>query len=161
MQVLIVDGNVDRQSEMTMAFMRAGYQTTATGSQRVAETCLRRGVVDLLVISERVDRRLTHGLALLAEYLNPRVSTILLTDRTDADVDELFQLLPSLHCLLAPDVAPSVVTKLALASLLSVAAADRPMVLSQNMRVEDADAAPIFASRRLAPAMVDQALHVA
>ena len=161
MQVLIVDDDIDRQSDLTIAFMQAGFQAMATHSLRVAETCIRRNVVDLLVMTERVQGRLTHALALLGEYRNPMLATILLTDRTDSDVDELFLLLPSLHGLLSPDSDPAVVTKLLLGSLTSSADGDRPMVLTASMRVGDTAAIPIFASRRQAPAPLPAALEVA
>lgn len=117
LQVLIVDDDQDRRAEMAIAFMHAGFQTTMTGCQVVAECCIRHGFVDLLIMTERVGERLTHSLALLAEYRNPMAETILLTPRSDADIEELFLLLPSLHCLVAPDVAPTLITKLAIASI--------------------------------------------
>lgn len=152
MQVLIVDNEIDRQAEITIALMRSGFQATSTGCLNVAETCIRRGIVDLLVMTERVNRRLTHSLALLAEYRNPMVATMLLTPRTDDDVDELFLLLPSLHCLIAPDSPARLIAKLAVAAVSGAVRAEGPIILPPSMRVETPGIAPIFASARsLAP----------
>jgi len=149
MQVLIVDDDVDRQADLTIAFMQAGFQTISTGSQAVAESCIRRGVIDLLVMAEQVGERLTHSLSLLAEYRNPMVATMLLTARSDADIEELFLLLPSLHSLVAPDIAPDLITKLAIASLAGAKNADEPIVLTAEQRIGDrVDVTPIFASAR-------------
>lgn len=148
MQVLIVDDMLDRQAELELAFMDKGFAVTSTGSPDVAESSIRHGLVDLLVTAERVDGKLTHSLALLAEWRNPLVATILLTPRTDADVDELYLLLPSLHCILAPDTSPRLLTRFAIASVAGVTRTGAPMVLEQRMRVGDAAAAPTFASTR-------------
>lgn len=146
MNVLIVDDNLDRQADLTMAFMKSGFQTTPTGSQKVAETCIRRGVVDLLIIAERVEGKLTHSLALLAEHRNSMVETILLTARTDEDVDELYLLLPSMHCIVAPDTDSVLVTKLAIASLATAVKVDGPIILPPSMRVASPYPTPIFAA---------------
>ncbi len=159
MQVLIVDDGIDRQVELAIAFMESGFQTTCTSSQLVAESCIRRGTVDLLVMAERVGGRLTHSLALLAEYRNPMVVTMLLTDRNDRDLDELYLLLPSLHCILSPQTAPDLVTRLAVASVAGAEEIKTPMLLVPSLRVDNVmdtipdidtanDAIPIFASIR-------------
>lgn len=163
MHVLIVDGDIDRQAQLTKELMGSGFQTTTTGCLNVAETCIRRGMIDLLVMAERMDGRLTHSLALLAEYRNPMAATMLLTPRTDADVDELYLLLPSLHCLIAPDSPARLVAKLAVAAVSGAVRADGPIVLPPSMRVETPDVAPIFASVRVPPPPVPYAevSHVA
>ena len=148
MQVLIVDDNIHRQADLTMAFMRSGFLATPTGSQKVAESCIRRGMIDLIVMSDRVGGRLTHGLALLAELKNEMVATILMTERTDDDVDELFLLLPSLHCLAAPDTAPELMARLAVASVSGAVRSDGPIILPPSMQVEGSGRASAFASIR-------------
>ena len=85
MQVLIVDDDIQRQTELSIAFMQAGLLPSGTASHSVAERCIRQGCVDLLVMSERVGGLLTHTHALLAEWRNPDVATILLTPRHDED----------------------------------------------------------------------------
>lgn len=151
MHVLIIDDNLSRQAELTIAFMRAGFLTTATASHEVAETAIRNGVVDLVVGAERVRGRLTHSLALLAEWRNGHVATILMTDRTEPEVDELFELIPSLHCLVPPDMRASGMLKLGLSSVAGAVPADAPIILPDSLRVQDEGHLPLFLSSR-APA---------
>lgn len=149
MQVLIVDDDITRQTDLSLAFMEAGLHPSGTACHGIAERCIRKGWIDLVVMAERVSGRLTHHLALLAEWRNPLAATILLTTRHDQDTDELFKLLPSLHCLLAPDADPELVTKLSLASVISTARRAPPMLLTPGQMIEEApDAAPVFASSR-------------
>lgn len=176
MHVLILDDDCRRQVALSMALSRKGFQTGCAASRKVAEACIRGGLVDLLVMPERLWGRLTHALALLAEWKNPMVSTLMLTDRTDADVDELYLLLPSLHGLVAPDACPDLVAQLALASVSGRSERARPMpfMLQDSMRVtlqpdwhdfadvqqpgdrEAADALPpVFVSARAAPRRTD------
>lgn len=117
MLVLIVHDAPARQAELAVAFLQAGFQTASTGDRAFAECFIKNGLVDLLVMTERVGGRLTHALSLLAEYQNPMVETILMTGRKDRDTDELFSLLPSLHCMVAPDTPPALITKLAISAL--------------------------------------------
>lgn len=117
MHVLIIEDDCGRRIKLEAAFVKAGFQTTTTANRTIAESCIRCGVVDLLIMAERVDGKLTHAVSLLAECRNPMVETILLTPRCDPDIEELFLLLPSLHCLAAPDVDPKLIVKLALAAL--------------------------------------------
>lgn len=154
MQVLIVDDDAMRQMDLMLAFMKAGLQTSATASHAVAESCIRSGWIDLVVMSETVSGRLTHHLALLAEWRNPIAATILLTPRRDDDVEELFLLLPSLHCLLAPDTDPALVTKLSLASVFGDSRRAPPVVLSPEQRVSGRPPdPPLFTTRRATPAL--------
>ena len=120
MLVLIVGDDHIRQADLAIAFMKAGFETASTSNQDFAKAFIQKGLVDLLVIGERVDGQLTHNLSLLAEYQNPMVETILLTQRCDSDIEELFLLIPSLHCLVAPDVSPALITKLAIASFTGI-----------------------------------------
>jgi hypothetical protein len=99
MHVLILDDKVARQEAAAIGFMRAGFQVTATPSLSVAEACVCGGVLDLLIAVERLQGRLTHSLALLAEFHNPALSTVLITDRSGAETDELPELIPSVHSL--------------------------------------------------------------
>ncbi len=149
MQVLIVDDDIIRQTDLSLAFMEAGLHTNGTACHAVAESCIRRSWIDLVVMAETVAGRLTHHLALLAEWRNPLAATILLTPRQDEDVEELFLLIPSLHCLLAPDTDPDLVIKLSLASVIATSRRAPPMVLSpDHMVAEPLHARSIFATRR-------------
>lgn len=159
MQALIVDKDIDRQERISIALMRLGFQIRSTGCVNVAESCIRSGVVDLLVMTERVEKRLTHALALLAECRNPLVATMLLTARTDADVDELFLLLPSLHSLVAPDISAELIAKLAVAAVSDQVRVDRPVILPSSMQIAGTGATPVFSSVR-APNAPDKYLEI-
>lgn len=152
MQALIFDDHYDRQARLTATLMKTGIHTFATCTAEIAESTIRRNVIDLLIAPERVAGKLTHTLVLLAEYRNPMVSAMILTDRTDPDVEELFLLLPSLHCLLAPDSPPELIRKLAIASMAG-ATSNRPaFVLRPSMRVPGQPVGkPMFFSRRPGP----------
>lgn len=151
MHILIVDDDATRQTELTYAFMVLGFQTTATASHAVAESCIRRDWVDLLLMPERVSQRLTHSLALLAEWRNPMVATMLLSPRSGEDSEELFDLIPSLYCLLAPETATNRVTAFALASITGGTRRLPPLVLNSTHQIyEKNEADPIFATMRSA-----------
>jgi len=135
MKLLIVNEDSDARIDLEIAFSKAGFEILSTGHQAIAESCIRRGVVDLLIMSERVGKRLTHSLSLLAECRNPMVETILMTPRTDPDIDELFLLLPSLHCIVDPDVAPEVIIKLAMAAIKGAENRSAPFVLTSTYQI--------------------------
>ncbi|MEM9583138.1 MAG: hypothetical protein AAGA08_08485, partial [Pseudomonadota bacterium] len=67
----------------------------------------RRGALDLLIMSEVVGQQLSHSVALSAERHSPYVATILRTTRTDEDLPELYDLLPSLYGILGKGIPVS------------------------------------------------------
>ncbi len=158
MQALIVDNDLQRQASYTIAFVEAGFQVTPTSSVKVAETCLRRNLIDIFVAPEKIGTKRTHSLALLAEYKNPYVSTILLTDRKDSDIDELFMLLPSLHCLFSLDTKADVLTKFAIASVSGATCAAGPYFLSPDLRIDRKRVETTFVSARTHKSPVDNVL---
>jgi hypothetical protein len=123
MQVLLLDDDENRHEALMTAFLKAGCQITATANFKVAETILRYGFVDLLVATERLRDRLTHGTALLAEYRNPSVATIVISERVGADVEELYDLIPSVHCIVGAEVPAATILALGRASVISQAGA--------------------------------------
>ncbi len=151
MRALVVDSEFKRMTDLTAVLLESGFQVTTAHSIEQANAFIRKNVVDLLVAPEIVDTTRSHSLALLAEYRNPLVATIFLTDRQDEDVDELFLLLPSLHCLLAEDINPYFLAKLALASICSVGDSEAPYLLSSTSRVTVPSHSPTFVSVRSKP----------
>lgn len=113
MLVLLLDDQIDRHDELMATFWSAGLTMTATGNPAVAQTILSRTPADILILAERVAGRLTHSLALFAEHRNPNLSTLLISDRTDADTDELYDLIPSVRGILGGMVSPKLVLQLA------------------------------------------------
>jgi len=149
MQVLIVDDVLERQENLTIALLRAGYQVTSTASAKVAEVCVQCAHVDLLIVAETIRAKRTHALALLAEYQNPLLATIMMTPRTEADVDELYELLPSVHCLVGANVSAELVSQLADASVKGggamACAATLPVFMRRRETVPQADKAALAA----------------
>lgn len=113
MRVLLLDDHFRRQERFMNAFWAARVGMIATGSQKVARTILGQARVDVLVMAETVQGQLTHATALFAEYRNPKLATLVLTDRTDEDVEELYQLIPSVCGILGGDVHENIVLQLA------------------------------------------------
>ncbi len=149
MQVLILDDQIERRTRLSAVLSKFGIRIFLTGDQKTADSAIRNSVVDLFIAQERVGGKLTHSLVLLAEYRNPLASAILLTDRTDPDVDELFLLIPALHCLLATNCPPELIRKLAIASMAGATDQRNRLVLAPSMRVGvNRSFKPGFFSRR-------------
>lgn len=121
MQVLLVTDQPSQHEQVMIAYLRAGFQITATSSVNVAETFIRCSAIDLLILAESLDSKLTHSLALLAEHQNPLLATILLTDRTGEAAEEVFDLIPSVHCAVGSTVAGKTILQLGRASIESLA----------------------------------------
>lgn len=113
MRVLLLDDHFRRQERMMNAFWGARVGLIATGSQKVARTILGQARVDVLIMAEKVQGQLTHATALFAEYRNPKLATLVLTDRTDPEVEELYQLIPSVCGILGAAVDEHIVLQLA------------------------------------------------
>ena len=137
MHVLISHDDFSQRMQLKIAFKKAGFTVTSTGRRAEADAFLRRQVVDVLVVAERVEGHLTHALALLAECRNPMVETILMTSRNDGAVEELYVMLPSLHCLVGPDVPAKLITKLAIAAVQGATDRSVPMPLLESYRIDD------------------------
>jgi hypothetical protein len=153
MFALIFEENACRRGTHAVALIQAGLEVTSTDQIDVARDCLRADMVDLLILDERVHGRVSHGLALLAEYRNPLVATILLTSRTGEDVDDLFHLLPSLHCVLPPDVSAVLLRRFARASIIGASAVSPPLLLLPSQRIVEDDHVGVlpFATTRQRP----------
>ncbi len=116
MQAMLIEDDPATRAGAAAALSRAGFAVTVAGSVDAAKAAVRRGIVDVLVMAERVGGRLAHDVALLAELRNPGLGTILLSDRTADEADEIFALLPSLHAVLGRSTPPRMLTDLALAA---------------------------------------------
>lgn len=114
MQAMIVEGDATLRSAIASALARAGFDVTCMADVEEARAHLRSAGVDVLVTAEVVGERLAHDVALLAEWRNPLVASLLLTDREGAELDELFDLLPSLHAIVGRGTPPKTLARLAL-----------------------------------------------
>ncbi|MDQ2091548.1 hypothetical protein [Marimonas arenosa] len=126
MQALILNDDRRAQAATAMALFKRNFQVVTAEDVDTASAYADLGVFDLVVMAERVGDRLSHAVALSAELRNPDVTTMVVTPRADADVDELYDLLPSLYCLLGEDLSPELMAKMAVAGVVgSLAVADR------------------------------------
>lgn len=116
MLAMLIEDDPAIRAGAAAALSRAGFAVTVAGSVDAAKAAVRRGIVDVLVMAERVGGRLAHDVALLAELRNPGLGTILLSDRTADEADEIFALLPSLHAVLGRETPPRMLTEVALAT---------------------------------------------
>jgi len=117
MQALIIDREATRLDHCQIGLMNAGVQVTGTGSLLVAETCIARLGVDLLVIEKSTISDALGDTLGMAEDRNPDLVSILRTSDVAEDQDELAPYFPSLHYVLGQDVSNEVAIQLGLASL--------------------------------------------
>ncbi len=120
MQALIIDTEVSRLDRSLIALMEAGVQVTGTGSIRVAETCISRMCVDLLIVEKSTLGDSLGDTIGMAEERNANLVTILRTNDVSGDQDALTPHFPSLHCVVGLDVMNSVALKIGLASLYAM-----------------------------------------
>jgi hypothetical protein len=120
MQVLILDDDPSFQAQLAQAMLGHGFNVLCVDTVPGAEAFLRLGMVDVLIAAERIGGKLSHAVALLAECRNPLLAAVLRTDRTGGDLDELFDLVPSVVGILGREVAPSLVMQVVLAATSGV-----------------------------------------
>lgn len=145
MHAMIVDSRPSRLDLTQIAFLEAGIHVTGSGSLAVADCCLRRAVVDLLVLDADVAGRRTGEIIALAERRNPKLVTLVLTQNVAGVTDTYTEVFQSVHCVLEADVPPAMVARMAQASLAGrtiarVAAAKSVAPVAET--VETAQAAP-------------------
>lgn len=146
MQALVLNDDRKVQAATAMALFKRNFQVVTADDVEIGAAYANLGVFDLVVMAERVQGRLSHSVALAAELRNPDVTTMVLTPRADEDVDELYELLPSLYCLLGDKLEPEMVARMAVAGVVGqFAAADRTR--SPTASVALAEGAEIEADR--------------
>lgn len=140
MQALILDDCPSRQTTLSVALMTRGFHVLNAQSNAVATAFARRGSLDVLIMAERVQGALTHSVALSAERHSPYVATILLTPRSDDDLAELHDLLPSLYSILGADMAVDLIGELALAGVTGATrySGDRLLLMPGGNHVDTA-----------------------
>lgn len=113
MQILLLDESPSRQVALVGAFSALGAQVIATDRIGAAAAMAQDACFDLLILLETVGGRLSHKVLLAAAHRNSAVKAVLLTDRTGAEVDELFSLLPGLICIVGSGCATEDIVELA------------------------------------------------
>lgn len=147
MHCLIVDTQADRLDDSMISFLDAGLQVMGTSSLRVAETCLRRSMADVLLIDQCASDPGHIQLVRMAEMRNPRLVTLMITPNVARDSEALTRAYPSVHCVLGDDVDPRLAAKLALASLAEKTVMSGLEIKPFRTRVQSM-AAPVFHSAR-------------
>jgi hypothetical protein len=158
MQVLILEDDPAFQALLAQAMMAKGFNVLCVASVPAAEAFLRLDMADVLIFGERIDGRLTHPVALLAECRNPLVAAVLLTDRTGPDLDELFDLMPSLVGILGRRVAPPVVTQVVMAAVAGMATESARSRLASRWAAAEADVVDTPVTAAPAAAVAPQAM---
>jgi hypothetical protein len=121
MQVMVLEQDQGFQAQLASALIEKGFQVICVESIGAAKNFIRLDIVDILVLGEQLSGRLSHSVALLAECRNPLVNAVLLTDRSGADLDEVFDLIPAVYAILGRGVAPSIVAQVVMASTVGSA----------------------------------------
>lgn len=149
MQVVILDDDAGRRGALAHALYAKGFEVAVADSQEDAVSRMRRGFVDLLILRHWIGGRATLSAALAAEFHNPQVATLLLSDHGGSDADELFELIPSISSILGEATDPALIARLAVA-----AGTAGPRLLARQERVwpEGPAPSPVFVSRRKATA---------
>lgn len=145
MQALILDEDSTRQTNLSVALMTRGFHVLNAQNNATGIAYARRGGLDLLVMSERVQDALTHSVALSAERHSPYVATIMLTPRRDDDLAELHDLLPSLYSILGEDMSVDLVAELGIAGVTGATchtASERLLLLPCGAHIPTGNAQP-------------------
>ncbi|MGP6085854.1 hypothetical protein [Antarctobacter jejuensis] len=155
MHAMIVDLDAGRLERIQIAFLEAGIHVTGSGSMAVAETCLKRAVVDLLVLDAECGPEQIVHLTALAERRNPRLVTLMMARDLDVTTDLYCDAVTSLHCVLGDCVSPRIVARMAQASLAGRAACRLTPVTADHAAKpkEPRLPLPVFTSTRRKPAL--------
>lgn len=118
MQVLILGDDHGQQARLAAAMMKTGFQVICVESAAAAASFIRSELIDVLVLTETRSGRISQSCACVEQSRNRAVSVIVISDRTGAAMNELFEEVPQLYGVMGLDMAPAMVSALALASIL-------------------------------------------
>lgn len=139
MKALILRNDAEAAVATARALIDKGFQILSVDTQAVAHALIRVDTIDLLVMDELVEGQLTHAIALSGERKNPYLSAIFLTDRTQEETDDLYDLIPCLYALVGADTAPALLGKLALSSVSSIEEVVARVAQNQEQDLAEAD----------------------
>ncbi|MEQ5868408.1 hypothetical protein J4E08_00695 [Sagittula sp. NFXS13] len=117
MHALLLDSRPDRLDRLQIAFLEAGIHVTGSGNLAVAECCLRRAMVDVLLMDETAAGGYAGDIAAMAERRNLKVVTLMLAGDPDAMADACADRIKSLHGVMEHDSDPGKVARMARAAL--------------------------------------------
>jgi hypothetical protein len=118
MQVLILGDDHGQQARLGAAMMKKGFQVICVESAVAASSYIRSELIDVLILTETSSGRISQSCACVRQSRNQAVSVIVISGRTGAALDELFEEVPQLYGVMGLDMAPAIVAALALASIL-------------------------------------------
>lgn len=116
---MILEEDAILRTRITGALAPEGVDVLSFGRLAPAKEAARRANVDILVLGETIEGRLASDVALLAEWRNPRLGSILLSDRDADAAEELFDLIPSLQAVLARGTGARTLARVAIATARS------------------------------------------
>jgi hypothetical protein len=118
MQVLILGDDHAQQARLAAAMMKKGFQVICVETAGAASSYIRGQFIDVLILAETRSGRIGQSCACVTQSRNPQVSVIVITDRTGAATQELFDEVPLLYGVIGLQMAPGMVAAIALASIL-------------------------------------------
>ncbi len=130
MQVLVLEENLVRQTRIAAALMEKGFHVIAVETVAAARCFMTMDTIDVMILGERENGRLSHVPELADACANPEAGILVLSDRDCEDTDVLHESVPQLYGIIGPDMAPGVVAQMALAAARTSAADPVPMRLA-------------------------------
>ncbi len=151
MEILILEREGPRSRTLALGLAARGHTVVLCPDVDQATQRELMQDYDLLIASLRVATESALGVIMAAQYHNPRLATILLTDGTEFPPDELFSMLTSLRCVLGRQVPVEDLLEIAEYVLGGHSGADDTAPVPENMRVPPSQEPP---SRHLASALI-------
>lgn len=130
MHAMLLDSHSDRLDRLQIAFLEAGIHVTGSGNLAVAQCCLKRAMVDVLLIDEVTAGQYLGDLVTMAERRNPKVMTFMLSNRVATATDLWSQRLGSLHAVMEDQSDPTVVARVVKAAMTGAVSGTMPGSIS-------------------------------
>lgn len=124
MQALVLLDDAARRSALAAELARRGFDVACATDAPAARQHARAARLDVLVLDEAPGGRLAHDVVLLAEWRNPCLAAVVVSDRGAAAVDELFALIPAVRAVAPPESAPATLARVALDAATAAAGED-------------------------------------
>lgn len=106
MKVLIWHDEIETNARWQVAFGRRGHDVRRARSAEEAAALLRQEGFDLLIFDLVVGEEGGLAVALMAEFHQPGIASILITDRQNGLLNDMFARLSSLRCVLGVETVP-------------------------------------------------------
>ncbi|MEM6635335.1 MAG: hypothetical protein AAF667_05525 [Pseudomonadota bacterium] len=150
MRALILHDCPEATKTLYTELSQLGFGVACVDSVREAMATLRPGRTDFLVLKEVIGHRHTTGVALAAEYRNPDVTAVLISQRPRYEAIELLEGVPAITAIFGPGVVDDPSPLCAVARAVS-GGAEPPIILPPRQsagRTAVASGLPSFERRR-------------